>query len=101
MQAAATIIERFVTLIVDPIILVIFAAGFFMFMYGFVKFLWGSAGGEIDDNGKRHMLWGVIGMFVMVCTWGILNIMLSTFGINTKSATDVSSFKGSNIQFTK
>jgi drug/metabolite transporter (DMT)-like permease len=90
MAAVSDIMNRLVDLIINPLIRVVFAAAFFYFMYGLVMFLWNSAAGEINDNGKRHMLWGIAGMFIMVTVGGILALILNTFGINQQSATDTS-----------
>lgn len=90
METASAIIQRLNDLIIRPLILMVFAAGFFLFMYGLVEFLWNSREGEINDNGKRHMLWGIVGMFIMVSVGGILALILGTFGINSQSATDTS-----------
>ncbi len=100
MQTASVIIGRLNDLIIRPIILLVFAAGFFLFMWGLVVFLWNSKEGEIADTGKQHMLWGVVGMFIMVSVAGIITLITGTFGINQQTATDASN-AGSfgNIQF--
>jgi hypothetical protein len=90
MQTASTIINRLVDLIINPLILLVFACGFFLFMWGLVKFLWNSREGEINDNGKQHMLWGVVGMFIMVSVYGIINLITGTFGITEQNATNAS-----------
>ncbi|MBP9757639.1 MAG: hypothetical protein KBD06_03510 [Candidatus Pacebacteria bacterium] len=87
-------------MIIRPIILLVFAGGFFLFMWGLVTFLWNSKEGEIATDGKQHMLWGIVGMFVMVSVGGILTLILSTFGIDSQNATDTSNAEGfSNVQF--
>lgn len=78
MQATSELINRFVDYIINPAILVVFSAGFFLFVWGLVQFLWSLEGGEID-NGKRHMLWGIVGMLVMVSVYGIIAIIDNTF----------------------
>ncbi len=100
MQTASVIVNRLVDLIINPLILLVFAGGFFFFMYGLVNFLWNSREGEIATEGKQHMLWGVVGMFIMVSVYGIITIITGTFGINGQNATDTSNAGSySNIQF--
>jgi hypothetical protein len=99
MQTTEVIIDRLVELIINPLILLVFAAGFFYFMWGLVKFLFNSTSGEASDDGKQHMLWGIVGMFIMVSAWGILTILLDTFGIDPDSAVDTNSFRAPNIRF--
>jgi amino acid transporter len=90
MAPASDIINRIVDLIVNPIILVVFAFGFFMFMVGLVRFLWNLREGEASEEGKNHMLWGIVGMLVMISVWGIISLVTSTFGIDNNTATDTS-----------
>lgn len=100
MAATSDIINRLVDLIINPLILLVFAAGFFYFMWGLVVFIWNSREGEIASDGKNHMLWGIVGMFIMVSVYGILTIITGTFGINAAKATDTSNANNfSNIQF--
>ena len=71
---------------------IIFAAGFFLFVYGLVEFLWNIDEVSAQQEGKQHMLWGIIGVFIMVSVLGIISIIQNTFGIGTAStaSTDVS-----------
>jgi hypothetical protein len=100
MQTASTIMNRLVDLIINPLILLVFAAGFFYFMWGLVVFLWNSREGEVSSEGKQHMLWGIVGMFIMVSVYGILTLLTGTFGIDANSATDTSNANNfGNVQF--
>lgn len=70
------------TFVIDPITLMLFAAGFFFFMYGFVELLWKMKEGQPDQDGKKHMIYGIIGMLVMFSVGGILNLLAGTFGLD-------------------
>jgi ABC-type phosphate transport system permease subunit len=85
MQAAGDLIGRFVTYILNPIILVIFAAGFFLFMWGLVKFMWSLNSGRPSEDGQQHMLWGIVGMVIMVSVEGIIYMIDSTFQLQALS----------------
>ncbi len=74
--------SRFVDYLINPAILVIFAAGFLLFVYGLVEFLWKLNEGGDNKEGKQHMIWGIVGMFIMVSVYGILSLATSTFGID-------------------
>lgn len=78
---AGNLIDRIVTYIIDPIILLIFAAGFFLFVWGLVQFIWKLDEGAQND-GKQHMLWGIIGMMIMVSVYGIITLIDETFDLN-------------------
>ena len=60
---------------------IIFAAGMLLFVYGLVEFLWNVDEGGAQNEGKQHMLWGIIGVLVMVSTVSIIGIIENTFGI--------------------
>jgi hypothetical protein len=81
MNAANQIIGKFVTLILNPAIGVIFALAGLLFVWGIVQFLKGLQEGKVNDEGKQHMLWGVVGMLIMVSVFGILSLLSNTFGL--------------------
>lgn len=92
------LLENFVTFIVNPAILVIFTAGFFLFTWGLVVFILDlNKGGEHED-GKKHMLWGIVGMFVMASVYGILTLLNNTFDLDAFSGTpDMSRYENIDL----
>ncbi len=95
------LIGKFTTYIINPIILVVFACGVFLFMFGLVEFLWKLNAGHGEEEGKQHMMWGVVGMLIMVSVYGIISMLDSTFGLNINGAPDTSALNTpSNINFT-
>lgn len=50
-----------------------------VFMWGIVKFIRHSGTGENMDEGKQSMVWGVVGMLIMVSVYGIIFFVLNTF----------------------
>src|SRR3989344_2527655 len=79
MDSVANIMYRFETYIINPAILVVFALGFMLFVYGLVAFLWKP------NEGKQHMLWGIVGMLIMVSVYGILELLDNTFGLDFRN----------------
>jgi hypothetical protein len=61
---------------------VIFAFAFAAFFWGVVNyfFLHGDEEGKREE-GRKFILWGILGMVVLFSVWGFVNIMLSTLGI--------------------
>ena len=82
MNASGDLITKLGTYIVNPLLLVMFAAGFFMFMYGLLQFMISINRGEDAADGKRHMIYGTAGMLIMVSVYGIIALLDSTFGLN-------------------
>lgn len=92
------ILNNFVTYIINPAILLVFTAGFFMFVWGLVQFLMALNSGGENEEGKKHMLWGVIGMFIMASVYGILALLDNTFELGAFSGTpDMSRYENINL----
>jgi uncharacterized membrane protein YdjX (TVP38/TMEM64 family) len=66
--------------IINPLITFLFALAIIYFIYGLAKYLLSPDNEEIRKTSKQHMLWGVVGMFIMVAVFGIMNILLTTLG---------------------
>lgn len=85
--AAVSNISDFGTFIIgiinNVLVPVLFAVAFIVFLWGaFETFILGSQSEEVKEKGKNLMLWGLIGFFVMVSVWGLVNILTGsiTFG---------------------
>ncbi|OGG52001.1 hypothetical protein A3C18_04175 [Candidatus Kaiserbacteria bacterium RIFCSPHIGHO2_02_FULL_54_11b] len=85
MDAVGNIMQRFEAYIIYPAILIVFALGFLLFVYGLVEFLWKLNEGGDNKEGKEHMLWGIVGMLIMVSVWGILELLDNTFGLDFRN----------------
>ena len=84
-MSGAELLERFVEVIIDPAILLIFTTGFFLFVWGLVQFILDLDKGGEHEQGKKHMLWGLAGMFVMASVYGIITLLDNTFELNAFS----------------
>lgn len=70
-----TIIEKVNNLILTPVIVLLFALAAVYFLFGLMKFIMNQGSDTEQAEGKQHMLWGTIGLAVMVSVWGILNLV--------------------------
>ncbi|KKS57871.1 MAG: hypothetical protein UV23_C0021G0004 [Candidatus Nomurabacteria bacterium GW2011_GWF1_42_40] len=68
-------------MIINPLILLLFALAVVYFLYGVFEFLLNQQNEEKKTTGKSHMLWGVVGITIMLGVWTILNMIISTFNI--------------------
>jgi len=85
MTGVGDVMGRFVTYLINPAIVVIFALGFFLFVWGLVEFLFKLNEGGDNKEGKQHMIWGIVGMLIMVSVYGILSLVTATFGIDLQN----------------
>ncbi len=70
-------------MIINPLILFLFALAIVYFLYGVLEFIMNQENEEAKTKGKSHMLWGIIGITIMVGVWTLLSIILSTLGISS------------------
>jgi len=69
-------------LIYGSIIPLIVALAVVIFVWGVVQYVINDQEEAKRQKGKQFMIWGIIGLTVMVAVWGLVNILGSTFGIN-------------------
>jgi len=59
----------------------IFALAFLVFIWGVMKYFFIGGGDEKKRvEGRQFVLWGILGMVVLLSVWGFVNILLSTLG---------------------
>lgn len=68
-------------MIINPLIIFLFALALAYFLFGVFEFIVHGNNDEKKTIGKSHMLWGVIGLTIMMSVWAILGIILNTLGI--------------------
>ena len=71
--------------IINPLIIFAFACALAFFLFGVVKFIVDSATASEKNDGKQHMLWGLVGMFIMFAVFGVLKLIEHTLGINVSN----------------
>ena len=61
-----------------PIVVGIALLGFF---WGLAQFVFAAGDEDAQEKAKRHMIWGVVALFVMVSVWGLVRFVGSAVGI--------------------
>lgn len=78
-MSISDILEKIQEEILNPFIALLFVVATAVFMYGIIRYVIG--GGEKDiETGKKLILYGIIGMTIMVSAWGIVRIFCEFFG---------------------
>ena len=67
--------------IINPLIVLLFALATAFFLFGIFQFVTNAENEEKRTEGRNHILWGVIGLTIMIGVWTILNVILNTFNI--------------------
>lgn len=68
-------------LIINPLILLLFALALVYFLYGIFEFISNQENEEKKTKGKSHMMWGIIGITIMLGVFMIMKIIMNTFNI--------------------
>ena len=67
--------------IINPLIIFLFALALVYFLYGVLEFFMNQENEEKRTASKKHMLWGIVGLTIMMGVWAILGMIISTFNI--------------------
>lgn len=83
--AAADVAQGFVAefnrIILFPLITLLLGVALVVFLYGCFEYITGAANEAAREKGRKHILWGLVGMLVMISAQAILNIAAGTFGL--------------------
>lgn len=80
--------------ILNPIIYLLFGVAMVVFLYGVVMFIANQSNESERANGKKHMLFGIIGLAIMFSVWAFINIIINTFGLDEDVTPDSTSVDG-------
>jgi len=68
--------------IINPIITVLFVVATVWFMVGLIRYFLPQGNEGEREKGKQHMVWGLVGMFLMISVFGIMRLIVNTFGVD-------------------
>jgi len=54
-------------------------------------FIKGKEGDESRHEAGMHILWGIVGLAIIISLWGLVNILIQTFGTTTTNLPNVPS----------
>lgn len=78
MAEFARVIDPIITNIVNPVVGLMFAVAVVVFAYGVFEMVWKGGDPDARTVGRTHMIGGIIGMFIMLSAWGIINLIANT-----------------------
>jgi len=62
---------------------IVVAIALLVFFWGLAKFIFNAGNEKVEDEGRNIMVWGLMALFVMVSTWGIVRFFQSSFNLHT------------------
>jgi membrane protease YdiL (CAAX protease family) len=80
MSSFAEFLKKANAAVLKPVSLALFGAAFVIFLWGVVEFIRDSDSDEGRAKGGRNIMWGLLGMVIMISVYGIINIIAGTIG---------------------
>ena len=63
---------------IKPLTVLIMALSMLVFLWGVVRFIFASDDPKKITEGRTAMMWGIVGLFVMVSLWGLVAFVKNT-----------------------
>jgi ABC-type thiamin/hydroxymethylpyrimidine transport system permease subunit len=90
MNKAYSILAKINEIIINPLILLLFGVALLFFVYGVFEYILKARANPAKmKEGRSHMLWGLVGMFVMISVFGFFKILLNTLPVGERSRDNV------------
>lgn len=80
-EVANSFVATFSKVILFPLIALLTGVALLLFLWGSFMFIYNADNETARETGKRHMLYGIIGLVVMLSAYSILKIAAGTFGL--------------------
>lgn len=75
-----SIVPLIVDNIVMPVVELVFVLAILVFTWGMIGFFKNGEDSEERSKGKQHILWGIVGIAIMVSVFGIIRLVANTVG---------------------
>lgn len=88
--AQVTDIQSFFQLaleLINAVLPVFLALASIIFIWGVVTYITAAGDEEKRKKGQQRIMYGLIGLFVLVAFWGIVNVVVNTLGLSTTPPT--------------
>ncbi len=79
--AAQSVIDRINNVILFPLMTLMISVAIVIFLWGVFEYVYNSGEDGGRETGRQHMLWGIIGLLIMLSALAILKVAAGTFGI--------------------
>lgn len=82
-ELAHSFVAQLNQVILFPLITLMTVIALLYFLWGGFQYVLGANNDTARATGKKHLIWGIIGLLVMLSAYAILSIAANTFGIDT------------------
>lgn len=77
------LLTKIKTLIINPTIYLLLALAAVYFVWGVFTFVSNYENPEAQAAGKKHMIWGIVGIAIMLSAFGIMKMIAGTLGVDS------------------
>ncbi len=81
MTPAGKLISALATYILNPVIGVMIAVALLYFIWGVVQYVRNADDSAARETGSRHIIYGIIGLFIMISAFSIVKVILNSFNL--------------------
>jgi hypothetical protein len=72
------LLENILSNIINPLVTLMVGVAVIYFLWGVFEFIRNAESSEERKKGGMHMLYGAIGLFIMVTAYGIISLIIGT-----------------------
>lgn len=66
--------------VLAPLQSFLLALAVLLFIWGIIEFIAGASSEEARTTGKKHMIWGIVGMVIILASMAIIVVLENFFG---------------------
>ena len=89
------LIGQIIAIIDQVLVPLLFAVAFIVFLFGVYRyFIEGGADEEKRKSGRDFVVFGLIGFFLMITVWGIVNVLVASLGFGSQNRPALPCFTG-------
>lgn len=85
----ADLIAKVNTYFLNPLIALLFSVAVIVFAYGLFEYVAKAATADGQEKGKQHILWGLVGMFIMISAFTLVQIAARTVGVDPENPENI------------
>ena len=81
MLSIAPLLNNINRYLLNPFIILLFTIALLVFFWGLFKFIGNMDSPEEREKGRKNILYGLLGMLIMISVYGIIYVILNTFQV--------------------
>ena len=78
MNGGGEIVQQLYVVVVRPIMYFLIVLGIAVFVWGLIEFIASAGSDEGRQKGKQHIMWGLIGVTIMISVFGITSFVFNS-----------------------